>query len=339
MLPRPVCVPVLFMVGQTVCHPTFYPAFLFPPFQVFLEAESVVAAELSPEVAVAAEPRVSALVLVVADLSPASLALVAGPGVALVMAELSPEVAVAAEPRVSALVFAVPDLSPVPLALVAGPEVALVMAELSPEVAVAAEPRVSALVLAVADLSPVPLALVAGPEVALVMAELSPEFAVAAEPRVSALVFAVVDLSLGSLALVAVPGVAFVAVVSVAELQASADIAVAFVVLAPVSAVVGEVDSSGYPKFLAFPNADHLANSSSSVEVAGLESVHSPTGARTNSGPCSILSTLGLYQSKNWEHCYNTPSHGYNNVSETNDLPIDATTSHSRKRGLHQCQE
>ena len=124
-----------------------------------------------------------------------------------------------------------------------------------------------------------------------------------------------------------------------AEPQVSVDIAVAFVVLVPVSVVVVEVDSSGRPRFLAFPNVDHFASSSSSVEVVGEGSVHSPTGARTNYGLCSILSNLGLHQNKNLEHVYNNPSPGYNNVSDTNDLPIDATTNHSRKRGLHQCQE
>jgi hypothetical protein len=37
---------------KTFCHPTFYPVFLPPLFQVFLEAESVVVAE--PEVVVSA---------------------------------------------------------------------------------------------------------------------------------------------------------------------------------------------------------------------------------------------------------------------------------------------
>ncbi len=91
------------------------------------------------------------------------------------------------------------------------------------------------------------------------VAELSPEVVVlVVEPEVSE------------------PGVVFVAVVfvvvvfvDVAEPQASVDIAVAFVVLVPVSVVVVEVDSSGRPKFLAFPNVDHFASSSSSVEVVG----------------------------------------------------------------------
>jgi hypothetical protein len=146
----------------TFFHPTFYPVFLPPLFQVFPEAESVVVAE----------PEVFALVSVVA--------------------ELSPEVVVlAAEPEVSALVFAA--------------------AELSPEVV------------------------------------------------------SVVDFEVSE------PGVVFVAVafVGVAELQASVDIPVAFVVLVPVSVVVVEVDSSGRPKFFAFPNIYSFPNCSSSVEVVG----------------------------------------------------------------------
>src|SRR4030043_565498 len=96
-----------------------------------------------------------------------------------------------------------------------------------------------------------------------VAVELSPEVVVlAAEPEVAS----VVDLEVSE------PGVVFVAVVSVADVaepQASVDIAVAFDVLVPVSVVLVEVDSSGRPKFLAFPNVDHFASSSSSVEVVG----------------------------------------------------------------------
>jgi len=163
---------------------------------------------------------------------------------------------------------------------------------------------------------------------------------VVAEPEVFALVFAAAELSPEVAFVVDLevsePGVVFVA--DVAEPQASVDIAVAFAVLVPVSVVVVEVDSSGRPKFLAFPNVDHFASSSSSVEVVGEESVHSSTDARTNYDLCSILSNLGLHQNKNLEHCYNNPSPGYNNVSDTNALPTDATTNHCRKRCPHQCQ-
>jgi hypothetical protein len=108
---------------------------------------------------------------------------------------------------------------------------------------------------------------------------------VAAEPEVFVLVFAAAELSPGAVVLaaepevvfvvdleVSEPGVVFVAVVSIADVaepQASGDIALAFVVLVPVSVVVVELDSSGRPKFLAFPNVDYLASSSSSVEVVG----------------------------------------------------------------------
>ena len=101
-----------------------------------------------------------------------------------------------------------------------------------------AEHEVFALVFAAAELSPEVVVLVVEPEVVFV-----------------------VDLEVSE------PGVVFVA--DVAEPQASVDIAVAFVVLVPVSVVVVEVDSSGRPKFLAFPNVDHFASSSSSVEVVG----------------------------------------------------------------------
>ena len=57
--------------------------------------------------------------------------------------------------------------------------------------------------------------------------------------------------------------------VDVAGPQASDDIPVPFAVLVPVSVVAVEVDSSGRPKFLAFPNVDHYASSPSSVELLG----------------------------------------------------------------------
>ena len=98
------------------------------------------------------------------------------------------------------------------------------------------------------------------------------ESVVVAQPEVFALVSAAAELSPEVVVLVAEPGVVFVAVVSVADVaepQASVDIAVAFVVLVPVSGVVVEVDSSGRPKFFAFPNICSFPNYSSSVEVVG----------------------------------------------------------------------
>jgi hypothetical protein len=157
--------------------------------------------------------------------------------------------------------------------------------------------------------------------------------AVAAEPDVFVLVSAVVELSPEVVVLVSEP-----ADFLLSELQAFVDIAVAAVVLAAVSVVAAEVDSSGRPRFPAFPNVDYFASSSSSVEAAGWESVHGSSGAHTNYCFCSILANQYRHQNKNWEHSYNNPSPDYNNASDTNDLPIDATTSHSRKIDLHQFQ-
>jgi hypothetical protein len=192
---------------------------------------------------------------------------------------------------------------------------------------VVAEPEVFALVFAAAELSPEVVVLVV-------------------EPEVFALVFAAAELSPEVVVLVVEPEVVFVAVVSVAvvsiadvaEPQASVDIAVAFVVLVPVSVVVVEVDSSGRPKFLAFPNVDYFASSSSSVEVVGEESVHSSTGARTNYGLCSVLSNLGLHQNRTLGLYHNNATPGHNNGSDTSDLPTDATTNHRRKRCLRLSQ-
>jgi hypothetical protein len=141
---------------------------------------------------------------------------------------------------------------------------------------------------------------------------------------------------------VAEPEVASAALVSAAGAaghQASADIALVFDVSAPVSAAPVEVDSSGRPRFLAFPSADRHASSSSSVEDPGQESVHSSTGVHASHGLCSIFSNLGPHQNRNSEHGHNRPNHGHNSVSDTNGLPMDATTSHSRRICLHLHQE
>jgi len=88
---------------------------------------------------------------------------------------------------------------------------------------------------------------------------------------------------------------------AVAPEAVSVDSAFAFVVLAPASVVVAEADSSERPRFLVFPNADHFASFSSSVEVAGEESFHSPIGAHTSYGLCSIFSSQDLHHNRNLE--------------------------------------
>jgi len=89
------------------------------------------------------------------------------------------------------------------------------------------------------------------------------------EPFTDHLVFAADELSTEVAVLDVEPEVVSVVYLDVSEPQASADIAVASVVLVPVSVVVVEVDSSGRPRFLAFPNVDYYASSSSSFEVVG----------------------------------------------------------------------
>ena len=200
-------------------------------------------------------------------------------------------------------------------------------------VSAAAEPRVVSAVaeprVASAVAEPRVVSVVAEPQVASAAAE--PQVAsVAAEPQVVSLAVEhrVVSVAAESQAAAAA-----------AEPPVSVDIDVAFVVLVPVSVVVVEVDSSGRPKCPVFPNGDHFANSSSSVEAFGEESVHSPTGAHTSYGPCKILSNPGPHQNRNLEHRDNNPSPGYNTVSDTSDLPMDATTSHSRNTNQHRYQE
>jgi hypothetical protein len=93
----------------------------------------------------------------------------------------------------------------------------------------------------------------------------------AAGPEVFALFFAVAEREVVFVAVVFV-AVVFVAVVfapDVAEPQASVDTAVAFHVSVPVSVFAVEVDSPGFPRLPAFPNADYHASSSNSVEVVG----------------------------------------------------------------------
>jgi len=169
------------------------------------------------------------------------------------------------------------------------------------------------------------------------------ETVVISDPGFFVLGFVAADLSRSVVVgLVVELEVVFVAVASVAHVagpQASVDTPVAFDVLVPVSVFAVEADSSGRPKFLAFPNVGRYAISSSSVEVGGWESSQSSTGGRANPGACGILSSLGLRQNRNLGHGYNEPIPCRNNVSDTSDLPMGATTSHSRKTDLPQCKE
>jgi len=167
---------------------------------------------------------------------------------------------------------------------------------------------------------------VAAEPVVAVVAE--PAVAVAAEPAVAAAVVFVVVPGISG------PLVVFVALVSVSDVaapRAFGYIAPAFDVLVPVSVVSVGVYSSRRPRFRAFPNSDYYASSSSSFEVVRKESVRNATGAHTNYGLCSVPSNPDLHHNKNEGHNYSKPNPDRNNLSDTNDLPMDATTNHSRK--------
>jgi hypothetical protein len=197
---------------------------------------------------------------------------------------------------------------------------------------VVAEPEVFALVFAVAELSPGVVVLAAELGVVFVVVELSPEAVfVAAELSPEVVVLVELELLVEPELLVASESVP-----DVAELLASGDTAVVFVVLIPVSVALVEADSSGHPRFFAFPNTCSFPKYSSSSGHGCRESVHSSTGVHTNHESCSILSNLGLYQNTKLEWCCNNPILGYNSVTDTNDLPKISTKNHHRNRGLHQ---
>jgi hypothetical protein len=116
---------------------------------------------------------------------------------------------------------------------------------------VVADPGVFVLGSVAADLSHAIVVLVVQPEVVSVVGE--PESFVLPSAAVES-------------------GVVFAAVVSVSDFagpQACVDTPVPFDVSAPASVFAVEVDSSERPRFLAFPNVDLYASSSSSVEVGG----------------------------------------------------------------------
>jgi len=120
--------------------------------------------------------------------------------------------------------------------------------------------------------------------------------------------------------------------------QVSGHIHTVFAVSIPVSVVMEEVDSFRRSIFFLFPNIDYHTSPSSFAEDADKESVGSPTDARAKHDLCSILSNQSLYHNRNTGYIYNRPNPDRNNESGTSALPMDATTSHPRRRCLHQCQ-
>jgi len=138
----------------------------------------------------------------------------------------------------------------------------------------------------------------------------------------------------------AVAPVSPVSVAGFAVHQVSGNIAVASVVANPASLGATWADSPGHPTFVgSSPNTCSFPSSSSSVELGYKVLVYNPTDARTSYGLCSVLSNAGLHHNRNSEHYDNNPSLCRSNVNDTNGLPIDATTNHSRKTGLHLCKD
>lgn len=95
----------------------------------------------------------------------------------------------------------------------------------------------------------------------------------------------------------------------------------------------------GPPKSFVFPNIDQHAIPSSSDEVDAPEFAHNAIDVHANGDHDRIPSILGQHQNKILEHSHNKPNPYYSTVNDTNDLPIDATTSHSRKIDQHLYQE
>jgi hypothetical protein len=206
-----------------------------------------------------------------------------------------------------------------------GAELSLGVAALAvePEVVFVAEPEVGPEAVSVAVESAVAPE---GAELSLEAAALAvePEVVFVAEPEV----------------VLAVAPVSPVSVAGFAVHQVSDNIAVASVVANPVSLGATWADSPGHPTFVgSSPNTCSFPSSSSSVELGYKVLVYNPTDARTSYGLCSVLSNAGLHHNRNSEHYDNNPSLCRSNVNDTNGLPIDATTNHSRKTGLYLCKD
>ena len=162
-------------------------------------------------------------------------------------------------------------------------------------------------------------------------------FSPVVEPEVFALVCAAAELSPEVVAFVVEPEVAFAApfsIVHVSGPQVSVRIHTVFAVSIPVSVVVEGVDIFRRSIFFLFPNIDCYTSLSSSVQDVDKESVGSPTGARANDGPCSILSNRSLCHNKNMGYICNKPNPDRSNVNDTIGLPMGATTNLARKRCL-----
>jgi len=125
----------------------------------------------------------------------------------------------------------------------------------------------------------------------------------------------------------------------VAELQAFDGIVFVFAVLIPAPVAAVSVHNLEHPKSFSSPNIGYSASSSSSVEAVNEESVDNSKCDRANYGSDNAISNMGLRYNKILEFYRNKPNHDHNTLSDTSDLPTDATRNHSRKTGLRLHQE
>ena len=93
-----------------------------------------------------------------------------------------------------------------------------------------------------------------------------------------------------------------------------------------------------HPKFVASPNAYSFPSPSSFVELAYGVFVGSSTDALSNDDPYSHSSSLRVSLHKKMERFDSIPNLNYSSASDTNVLPMDATTNHRRKRCPHLLQ-
>jgi hypothetical protein len=166
--------------------------------------------------------------------------------------------------------------------------------------------------------------------------ELSPEVAVVAAESAAV---SVAGIAVAELFAAAELSPEVVVAVDIAGTRAFDDTAPVSNFSDPVSDAEGGVDNPRRPRFFAVANSHCCAKCSSSVEVVGQEFDHSPTGTRANSVPCNIVANSDPHRDRTLEHGYSNPSPGCSSVSDTSDLPTNATTNRSRRTGLWPGQE
>ena len=92
------------------------------------------------------------------------------------------------------------------------------------------------------------------------------------------------------------------------------------------------VSNPGHPNSAASPNACSFASCSSSLGVVAEVCAGSSIDVLPSDDPCSHSSSLTVYLYKRMGPFDSRPNRHHNAVSDTSALPMNATTSHCRKR-------